>query len=285
VFSPRIQSYQVTVEPNGDGWTSDSIDTKMSNVTMTWLGESSSERGSMFRRSYGNRVDVTRSDDEQQFASGLENVPIQVWSTKAFSATWATNFDPEKPLVVSTLRLANARAEQPDGSITLNLPIEKLDNVQLLYRDNAYDLGTLISGNPKRFVANGTSATKWMQNDFPAGSSDSQATRYARQNDGPVAYRLWGAMFHDMLDTSSSFTNASVRKLDQSWRISKENLGQAVLIGRIPTNAGQAEDLMVPNQSPTRLWLTELPGANVERTPIPGTLRQETYIRVMIPIR
>ena len=38
--------------------------------------------------------------------------------------------------------------------------------------------------------------------------------------------------------------------------------------------------------SPTKLWLKGgLPGGKTAREPVPGTLRQETFIRVYIPIR
>ncbi|MBL8864203.1 MAG: hypothetical protein JNK93_01435, partial [Planctomycetia bacterium] len=36
--------------------------------------------------------------------------------------------------------------------------------------------------------------------------------------------------------------------------------------------------------SPTRIWLKELPGA-ANRTPQQGTLQQETFVRIYLPVK
>ena len=46
----------------------------------------------------------------------------------------------------------------------------------------------------------------------------------------------------------------------------------------------KAEEMSNSPNAPTRLWLSELPGSG-PRTPMKGTLRQETYIRVYIPVQ
>ena len=53
-----------------------------------------------------------------------------------------------------------------------------------------------------------------------------------------------------------------------------------------PELLAQAEEIFKDptGPSPTRLWLKGLPGQG-PRQPVPGTLRQETYIRVYIPVR
>jgi len=283
VFSPRIQNYDVAVEPNNGGWTAEPIAIKSANTLMAWTGEARNNRQSLFVRDYRFHVDTTRPDGEQQFASGLERVPIQVWSTKSFVGEWVTRIDAENPLVVSTLRLTDAKSELPVGTIQLNLPMPKLDDVQLFYRNQRYDLGTLASGVAKRFVGNNPQEVqKWLRDNTPEDNQDPYNNRY--RTGEPIAFRLWGTMFHDAFDSSgTSIANGSLRRLDQSWRLSRDNIGEAILIGRIPTVVGQAEELMEPSDSPTRLWLMELPGSG-ERTPIVGTLRQETYVRVLIPI-
>ncbi len=97
-------------------------------------------------------------------------------------------------------------------------------------------------------------------------------------------FRLWPVLFHDLMaGQHGRLYNASLRVFDQSWRIHKDCRNEAILIARIGRAEGRAEVMSNAPSAPTRLWLSELPGSG-PRTSLQGTLRQETYIRVFIPV-
>jgi hypothetical protein len=98
---------------------------------------------------------------------------------------------------------------------------------------------------------------------------------------------LWPVLFSDYVaDTYRVQTpNASLRRLDQSWRINPDRPEQAILVQRMPTREGPAEAMTRSGSSPSRLWLGELPTAGGRRPAVNGTLKQETYVRVFIPVR
>ena len=61
---------------------------------------------------------------------------------------------------------------------------------------------------------------------------------------------------------------------------------QAILVLRVATReSAQAEDMARDPASPSRLWLGELPTSGGTRPGLQGTLKQETYIRVLIPVK
>ena len=98
---------------------------------------------------------------------------------------------------------------------------------------------------------------------------------------------MLGNLFHEasLRNEETEFPrNASVRRLDQSWRLSPYNRDEVILVGRVLPPPGPAEEVIGGPDSPTRLWLRELPGTR-PRTPIPGTARQETFVRVYLPVR
>src|SRR4029079_6981353 len=78
VFSPKIDTYTVGLESGAD-WSEGARE----GATVNALGAPRGGRPGIARRKY------TINAEGQRVASGLENVPIQVWSTKAFSANWS----------------------------------------------------------------------------------------------------------------------------------------------------------------------------------------------------
>jgi hypothetical protein len=100
---------------------------------------------------------------------------------------------------------------------------------------------------------------------------------------------LWGALFHEkaVRSEASPLQNSALRELDQSWRLAPDNKDEVILVARIATANGAAETILSEptGTSPTRLWLRDLPGGTAAWEAPKGTLRQETYLRVYIPIR
>jgi hypothetical protein len=305
IFSPRIQSYTVGVEPAGPEagdpagkalWTPEPAAQSAANTTVSWGGRPNPNVRTMgFTRSYQYHSDP-RFDDPSginplRFATGLEQVPIQVWSTKSFTANWAAKLDPNRPLVEHTLRHP---PDQPDvivGGITSHLPVEVLQDAWLLYRDKAIQLGQLIPG-VERIVAPKQSDASIAQ--ALAGNLGQETYNQGPGMYGPDGrrgyttplgtYKLWPMLFHEKTGGGSAPYNASTRNLDQSWRVGEQQRDLAVLVLRVPTAEDSAEAMSQKPQSATRLWLNALPGGETAREGLQGTLRQETYVRVFITI-
>ena len=83
---------------------------------------------------------------------------------------------------------------------------------------------------------------------------------------------------------SLKLDNASLRDVDESWRINPDNDREAILIGRLAQASGLADDVTKEAASATQLWLGRLPSGGQSRLPIQGTLRQDTQVRVFIPL-
>ena len=67
-----------------------------------------------------------------------------------------------------------------------------------------------------------------------------------------------------------------------------KSFDEAIFLASVSPPSGPSEAMMTDptGASPTKLWLKGgLPGGKAVREPVPGTLRQETFIRVYIPIR
>jgi hypothetical protein len=296
VFSPENRSYTVGVEPAGPradssaaGWVPHGSDVTRADTVVSWHGRAKSSRQSLFRRTYAYHVEQEPdAAGRYAFADGLDGVPVQVWSTKSFTASWSADLSGH-PLVESTLRISAADPNQITGSITSRLPVEVLEDAQLLYRERATPLPPLVRGVP-RYVSTSpqaAGATAWLQNvnthkDLIPIHRSGRAARAG--GEGDPTFRLWPALFHDL--TAGQFGrlyNSSLRGLDESWRVGEKSPDEAILVARIGRAEGPAEAMSNAPSSPTRLWLGELPGRG-PRAPLTGTLRQETYIRVFIPV-
>ena len=73
--------------------------------------------------------------------------------------------------------------------------------------------------------------------------------------------------------------------MDQSWRLAADNRSELIVVGRVPPTSGPAEQLLTESNgaSPTVLWLKGMPGDG-PRQPAPGTLQQETFVRIFVPV-
>ena len=68
---------------------------------------------------------------------------------------------------------------------------------------------------------------------------------------------LWGVLFHEKGAQKGAQSNATLRDLDQSWRLDPENRDEAILVARVETVNGLAKDILgdPAGASPTKLWL------------------------------
>jgi hypothetical protein len=313
LFSPRIHNYTIGVEPSGPDWTPADPTLAAHDTVLSWQSTVERNRysgggsGGFFSKRYRYQSMPDPADPNRDlYASGLESVPIQVWTTKAFSAQWTAVIDPNNPPISAELRVSNAEQKGLVGTITNHLPVEKFSDVALFWHGHAYDLGTelptgvakaigtsaetgrgpqtvetnireWLNDNPKRYIGAPKSVPK-AQNQF--GGFEAGTTSQPN-------FRLWDVLFTDIAadPMRPQAPNASLRRLDQSWRVGEDRPEQAILVLRIPTREDQAEAMTQSPESPSRLWLGELPTSGGTRPTLQGTLKQETYVRVYIPVK
>jgi len=313
LFSPRIQNYTIGVEPAGPAWTPADPALAAHDTVLSWQSTvernrySSGGSGGLFSKRYRYQSMPDPADPNRDlYASGLESVPIQVWTTKAFSAQWTAVVDPNKPPISAELSVSRADPKGLVGTITNHLPVEKFSDVALFWRGHAYDLGTeLPTGVAKAIgesaeTGRGPTAVEsnirdWLNDTAKRYSGAAKSVPKVQNSlSGFEAgttqqpnFRLWEVLFTDLAAEQRRVEapNASLRRLDQSWRVGDDRPEQAILVLRIPTREAQAEEMTQSPESPSRLWLGELPTGGGARPPLQGTLKQETYVRVFIPVK
>ncbi|HMC90215.1 MAG TPA: hypothetical protein VKI17_11735, partial [Gemmataceae bacterium] len=280
IFSPRIQHYTVGLEPAEPDWVPEAQSGKPNATTMvTWMGRLDAAgygRGQsqgLFRRPY----------DYAENATGMAGVPIQVWSTKSFQSAWQAPLDPARALIRSDLHYANENPSSLVGSITSRLPV-LLEDVYFFHDEKWHKLPSDdkdrsdLPPGIKRLTLDGQTIDRdaWQTT---TASSVAGGKRGQLRTAGSL---LRQAMFYEGHARGSS-RNLSLRELDQAWRLPHKN--ELFVVGRIAGKEGPAEQMTTDKSSPTRLWLGSLPGPSQTRIPLNGTLYQETYVRMIIPIK
>jgi hypothetical protein len=301
IFSPRIQNYTVGVEPAAPLWAAAPAEgTRPSSSLVSWLGRPDNSFGGygrghsqgLFRRAYDYATD----------AAGLKGVPIQVWSSKSFTASWERPSGPNPPITAS-LRHVRGKV-QIQGTITSRPgnpgkgdELLKVEDAVLIYSGGpdqqikVYPLGTLAPGADLKFDSEDRKESLELSGWVPTlylgnpganrgyqGSSPPQLPRemLLRQTDGLMKQLL----FQDPAPNRGA-TNYTLSYLNQYWRLKSKD--EAVLFGRLTRVKGPAEGVSQGGSSPSRLWLGSLPGSG-QRSPLSGELAQDTYVRVFIPV-
>jgi hypothetical protein len=242
-------------------------------------------------------------------ATGLEKVPVPVWATRAFTATWTAPLAGEPP-ILAALKFPRAGQVDPKplGDITNNLPVA-LKGSCLFYGSDWYKLGTLEPGETRsvgELLSGGTRSLHhdWfkdsvLQPEQPAPTPVDVRRRRPDLNkpqldlneiDRPVHVQslhvlMKQALFYSLPERT--WLNSGLRPLDQSWRLGKanaENRDEVILVARVGPLRGNAEELTKKGVAPTAVWLDRLPGTVSERPKLDAFLTQETYVRVHIPV-
>ena len=298
VFSPRIDSYSVGVEPRA-GWA-----VALPNgppPLVGAMGGGSGGGGGIVSRGYSYHT--TPGSRALAVADGLERVPIQVWSTKAFAGTWVGATDPGTPPVAADLFHPPGDPAKVAGRFTNNLPTGTLENAVLIYAGKVYPLDPVPPGGRVEVPATGLKEDAgWFQTQNAAAQCANTQPAWQRPGGvsfggaqagaagGGSAYNLYGVLFHERSAAAgAALANAGLRAVDQSWRVGDGTgrADEALFVARLSPRTGPAEDLLTDPAGPsaTTLWLKNLPTDGTPRTPVPGTLRQETYVRVAIPVK
>jgi hypothetical protein len=296
LFSPRIQNYIIGTEPGWDAAPVGSTNNPYSTV-ITWFGSPENTWGGagaggspgLFRRAYDYAPD----------ASGLMGVPIQVWSTKSFNASWQEQLTDTAPLFSADLAHPPADVNLLTGTITNHLPVA-LQDAWLFYHGHCYEMGRLETGETRidDLVARGKekqmeqwlSDTHWQmgQQVNNPNNWNPRVNRQQVSQGGPMGWLIKPMLFNEADKNSSNrMRNSALRQFDQSWRLKRAD--EVIVVGRAAT--GVAPDKLSPAEkvaqdgvSASRLWLGKLPTPKEARPPLAGLMLQETYVRVFLPV-
>jgi hypothetical protein len=289
IFSPRIQHYTIGLEPGAAGWAPANVTPPVeSSVNLTWMGRPEAGWGGSGRsRSQGL---FRRAYDYVNNATALVGVPIQVWSTKSFSASWQVPLDPNQPIISANLRHASGKSEAiPSGTITSHLAVPLEDVVMFHHGQNEdrwYSLDRLVPNVPKRIdaVKGGTPMEQWLaQTPSDALAKTSQHTpRPGIGGSTKPTISVIKQIAFNRYDRSGS-RNTALNHLDLGWRLSHKD--EVIVFGRLAHSEGQAEEVVQSAGAPSRLWLGTLPGSGQPRPPLVGTLTQESYVCIIIPVK
>jgi hypothetical protein len=288
IFSPRIQHYTIGIEPAAPLWAS-AAEAGNSSVLLSWMerpqndmyGRGRSRGQSLFRRAYDYEPNDPSKSQMPSDSSGLKGVPIQVWSTKSFTGTWMTPLG-SQPLVTASLRRAG---REVSGEITWQpgQTGSEAPDVHLVYQGRVLKLDKpLVPGKPVsvRLAATGDPLNNWLRSG--SGFEPNPSSRRANppsSSEGTVRSML----FYQALDGGGQRNNA-LRYLDQSWRV-REGRDEVILVARLKTQQGGADEVTSSPESASRLWLGALPAPGISRPELVGKMRQETYLRVFIPVQ
>jgi hypothetical protein len=282
IFSPRIQNYIVGLKP-ADAL-SGSAPVNPDSVTMSWMGRPESGAGGVGRaRSQGGLF--RRAYDYAPEATGMIRVPIQVWATKNFVASWDVPLDPSKPIVVANLEHPRGNPDAITGSITSNFPVP-LQNVAIYQVHGGsgrwYPMENLLPGVPQRLdnilaAGNGQEVGSWINSETDAASPGRKGGGMSRAPTEPIIKSL---MFEQSNRTKRP--NNLLRNMDESWRLGHKN--EVILYARLPRADGESESLAASPEAQTALWLGELPTPGATRPPILGSMSQAAYLRIFVPV-
>jgi hypothetical protein len=269
VFSPRLQHYDVGVEPAGF--------TNPEGVVVSWMG-----RPGYGARAFGGRQGgglFYRSYEYENEGLSMKGVPIQVWSMKSFTARWLVPLDASKPLLKHDLKLDSK--SKVDGSITLSMP-QTLRSCQLIYRGDVWEIGNLEPGKPVRvpeaYAPVSSLSRAWGGGVMPSYRPNPRRPYESQQVVvGSPTGTIRQMMFFDEISRSRSGQHQEESEyldfLDQSWRL---QMPEAILIGLLDDEDGSSTEINDKERIGTRL--------NPFNPKLRGTMKQHTVVRVYLPL-
>jgi hypothetical protein len=286
----------VGVEPNPAFWGGKNKET-LSADQVSWLGRSEnegfgaigrSESRSFFRRPYSYA-------DE---AKGMRDVPIPVWTTRAFDATWEVALA-KPPLQAELAYDTRDGSAKLSGTLKNNLGVD-LEDVWIFFGDHGYPIpgrlkSTANGGGPLKIsleAASKRDIAQWVNETPREDAMRRDADVRSAQNHYNPTPLIRQAMFLWKSRPNDPPRNHDMRQFDFSWRLQKDQgqaetrLREAILYAHVPFQRGQAETLTTgPSPMPTNLWLGELPTSGKPRPELAGILAQDTFVRVLMPVR
>ena len=292
VFSPRMQNYTLGVEPVFRGSPAGGLAaSKPATVVSLLENPAAAARGgstSLFRQPYEYAED----------ASGIEHVPIPVWSTRMFTASWRTPYPADKPPFEAELK--RSKDGIVIGKIINQMPVD-LEDVCLIYHDQWYKLpdnrvlaakGDLfeVAGLDMRDQSlKGKGLDSWFRDPIlTVHRTVTSSSRHRNWDTQPMMGGMpsWTEKMKDIMffrDNQPLIVahNSGLRTVNQHWRLTDRD--EVILVARTAYTSGKASK--VNAEGLVQLWNDRLPGSTEPCPPLTGYLNQETYVRVYIPVK
>jgi hypothetical protein len=291
IMSPRIQSYTIGIEPAVSAWWAKSNVPESAEV-VSWMGRPELDGPAAMGRPRAQGWSG-RSYEYEQGATGLSGVPIPVWTTKSFTASWTSRL-PRRPVAADVRYYKGDR--RVAGTIQCLLPAD-LEDVWIFYRNHCFS----VEGHKLRCSKDGSAKQTIELVVGPGHVQDIQ--RWPQQGTlRPAPFAASGfsdptplikdLMFHERIDSGANQRNQALHRLDMSWRLQEEQvkitaagIREIIVYGRLAPAAGSIEEVVQQHPSASLLWLGEIPGPGKTRPSLAGALVQDTYVRIIIPVR
>ncbi len=262
IFSPRLQNYQIDLEPQG---------VTGAVPTLSWLGRFSSYGGArMVGQSSGGLFE--RDYDYTPTATGLRQLPIQVWSQKSLEARWLASLDRSRMPIEN--KLSKKEGLGIKGTVRSKLPV-KLKGVKLYYGEKVWNIGDLDPDKEFQLDVASQGAAGVMGGVYYERKLDRSGTN-SQQPD--FANDINSLIFAGRTAEGAAKSSEFLRYLNQSWRL--KDYSEAILIGVLADDYGDAAKLNQGGTLGTRLKLTNAAGNDL----LTGTIRHASYLRVFLPV-
>lgn len=272
LFSPRIARYTTTMTPklgNGGSWASLDVGSDQVERTSSWCGVPEDAMRGMYRRGtvglFGGR---SYSYPEGGEPTSVDNVPVQVWSVKAFAYRWLAKAG-------GTLEADVKVVDESLVGTIVNRFQNPLTNVVVVWSDRTYEVprldpgGSIDLGAAKSRTLSGFLGDQRIVSDDDRGDNFAQPQPSAAGNDIEAIVR--GLLFSGKTPKSSRRLPSNyLRELDMSDRL---DLGKVVVFAKVEGDGGQLWYNATPEDTP---------GKSSEPPAVPGIVRTNTFVRVFI---
>jgi hypothetical protein len=189
-----------------------------------------------------------------------------VWSSKSFTASWSDRF--------ASSAAASKLQRRPLGvgltGILGNPLAVGIEDATLIYGESESQVKAIQVGTMKRNAAKEIAGLPEMQ------LSQWLSTESTDNNADALIRRI---MFFSAGTNTDGKKNQALRALDQSWRRSMRN--SAILVGRVAAVEGASATVANDPASPSRVVVAN---AGNGTKSVDGLLRQDTFIRVFVPV-
>lgn len=294
-FSPKNDAYPVKLETSADFL---GFDGGSGSETLTWFGRPDREAWGLGRAgSSGPLGKRNRAYLYTPAAAGLEQVPVPIWTTKSFRASWeralkklpfeAQLYYHQKPLKDRDVKIR--------GTFKNNLPADLMD-VWFISGDRCFQRKDKILASEEVPILFESHESR----DLGAWAKAPDADGIAAPGKDGVEKRpaptgvVKSILFFDKVLFGTG-QNHLLRCLDQSWRLEKgaplggdldPSIREVIVYARLRQRFGTAKELAGSKDQPlpTRLWLSPWHSAESTSPDLNGTLMHDTYIRIYLPL-
>ena len=269
---------------------------------VSWLGRPELEGFGAMGRS-GSQGFFRRAYSYAEEAKGMRDVPIPVWTTKAFDASWEAALP--KAALSGRPGLSHTRVQGKNfkltGTIKNNLGRRPGRCLDLFRRSLLSDSGRSAVHRPTAAAGQDRLWKRKHQKDIAAWVDDASEDGCwrrerripARARAGTIPLRSFArpCSFGNM--TQAPARNHNMRHLDFGWRFAERPgagrnpaaRGHSLCPRALSARPGRRHHRRGPVLCPPTFGWASLPDGRQDSPVLAGTLAQDTYIRVLLPVR